>query len=284
MDSSHFWYLEDIIDFAGTFPPAAMDAAASVSEYLEKQDVWAVGNLAWKCSDLSLLTAELSAKGGVVEVAAIGRPRTDALTWKEALRADLDDMQAFLDATGDSVVATYECRTTGIDDIETQIAMLKPVSKGVDVYLEVPWNTDIEPLLASIAENEWLRPKLRTGGLAQSDYPSAEALATFISQCVDLELEFKMTAGLHSPLAHDYSFGFLNILFAAGIAFRDDATQSELVSVLTSSDRADWKVKDTLAFRGNVLSRDDLDDARSFFGSFGCCSIDDPINGMKELI
>ncbi|HLP00192.1 MAG TPA: hypothetical protein VK171_16465 [Fimbriimonas sp.] len=288
MDSSHFWYLEDIIDFAGTFPPAALDAATTLAEYQSKCEVPIVGNLAWKCADLALITESNLPQDSVIEVAAIGRPRPDAQTWKAVFQQDMADLQAFVDETPNGAIATYECRTTGIEDIASQLGMLKPISKGVDVYLEVPWDHPLEPLLSAIAEQEGIRPKLRTGGLSAGDYPSAEALATFITQCVDLELEFKLTAGLHSPISHVddgvLSFGFLNVLFATGIAYRDDATVSEVVKVLTATDHSEWRAKESLAFRGDELDSDDLDSARSFFGSFGCCSIDDPLTGMQALL
>ena len=51
-------FLNQIIDYAGTFPPAALPADQAVANYLgfmNSRDGWIVENLAWLVKDLNIL-------------------------------------------------------------------------------------------------------------------------------------------------------------------------------------------------------------------------------------
>lgn len=291
MASTDFWYLENIIDYAGTFPPAALSAAESLSNYhayRSSDKAWIVGSLAWSCAALADLTP-LVGGNEEVELALIGRPSTSWETWQEAREQDVNDFNAAIEAAPLLAAATYECRIADLAKIAETLVSLKGLSKETDVYLELPWDQPLEDALADIAEQDWARVKFRTGGVAKEAYPSPTQLAVAIKGCVDLEVEFKLTAGLHEPIAHidstngAFAHGFLNVLMATAMAYSDDASVADMTKILESDDPSAWGVKGGLSFRGRVLSEDELNDARSFFGSFGSCSIDEPLAGLKRL-
>ncbi len=290
MASTNIWYLENIIDYAGTFPPAGLSASESYANYLSYrngQESWIVGSLAWSCATLADLTP-LVGGNEEVELALIGRPSTNWETWLEARELDAADFNQALKTAPLLAAATYESKIADLTRVNDALFSLKGLAQETDVFIELPWDQPLEDALADVAGHEWARVKFRTGGAAKEAYPSPIQLATVIKQCVDLEIEFKLTAGLHSPIAHieasngAFAHGFLNILFATALAY-DDASVAEMANALESVDASLWSVKNGLSFGGKVLEEDELNDARSFFGSFGSCSIDEPLEGLSGL-
>lgn len=291
MPSTDFWYLENIIDYAGTFPPAALsasDAFANYRTYRGGSKSWILGSLAWSCATLGDLTP-LVGGNDEVELALIGRPSSTWETWMEAREQDVEDFNRALESAPLLAAATYESRIADLSKVTEALAALKGLAKETDIYIELPWDQPLEDALAEVASHEWARVKFRTGGVAKEAYPTASQLAKVIKECVDLEVEFKLTAGLHEPIAHidssngAFAHGFLNILMATAIAYCDDASVEEMAKVLASDDPSQWSVKKGLAYSGRVLDEDELNDARSFFGSFGSCSIDEPLEGLQRL-
>lgn len=285
------WYLENIIDYAGTFPPAALAPAESVNQYRgyrKSCDGWIVGSLAWSCSALDALTPLVKSEDEF-ELALIGRPSNSWDTWLDAREQDIQDINKALESAPGLAAATYESKIADLSKITESLGSLRILSRDIDIYVELPWDEPLEDVLAEIAAQEWARVKFRTGGAAKEAYPTPDQLANVIKQCVDLEVEFKLTAGLHEPIAHidesngAFAHGFLNVMMATAIAFQDDASQREIADVLSSSDASLWSVKKGLSFDGKTLDEDALNNARSFFGSFGSCSVDEPLQGLQRL-
>jgi hypothetical protein len=291
MASADLWFLENIIDYAGIFPPAALPASESLANYRRyrgSSENWILGSLAWSCSTLSELGALLS-PNDELELALIGRPSSSWDTWQEARFQDVEDVNRLLEKCPEVAAATYESRLEDVSRVSDALNSLRSLGKETDVYFELPWDQPLDDALAELATQEWARVKFRTGGKTKEAYPSPHQLAGVIKQCIDLEVEFKLTAGLHEPIAHiddsngAFAHGFLNVLMATSAAFEDDASVEELSVILSSTDASLWSVKKGLSFNGKVLSEDDLNNARSFFGSFGSCSITDPLEGLQRL-
>lgn len=291
MASANLWFLENIIDYAGIFPPAALPAAESLRNYQAYRngsENWILGSLAWSCSTLSEL-APLLTPNDEVELALIGRPSTNWDTWQDARLQDVEDVNNILERCPGVAAATYESRIDDLSRVTDALNSLRSLGKETDIYIELPWDQPLDDAIAELATEEWARAKFRTGGKTKDAYPSPLQLAGIIKQCIDLEVEFKLTAGLHEPIAHidqsngAFAHGFLNILMATSVAYQDDASVQELASILESDDPSEWSVKNGLSFDGKRLSEDDLNNARSFFGSFGSCSITDPLEGLQRL-
>ncbi|MEI8282219.1 MAG: hypothetical protein WCG75_07435 [Armatimonadota bacterium] len=291
MATADLWFLENIIDFAGIFPPGSLsplDAIRSYRAYQTGGEKWILGSLAWTCSTLSDLDPLLT-PNDEFEMALIGRPSTTWESWQDARIQDVEDVNRLLDHWPSIGAATYESRIEDLSKITDAMNSLRMLGKETDIYLELPWDQPIDDVLAEIACEEWVRVKFRTGGKTKDAYPSPSQLASVLKQCIDLEIEFKLTAGLHEPITHvdskigTLAFGFLNVLMATSMAFHDDASIEEMAGVLESTDVNLWSVQNGLNFNGKVLGRDELNDARSFFGSFGSCSISEPLDGLQRL-
>jgi hypothetical protein len=145
------------------------------------------------------------------------------------------------------------------------------------VFVELPATDPTHSWLAAadeVAAAE-LRLKLRTGGLDASAFPTPERLAAWIDAALDRELPFKCTAGLHRALPHTSpegweQHGFVTVLAATRVAF-DGGSPAEVADVLRSTDAAD-------------LLALDLAGARRWFTSFGSCSVDEPLDDLREMV
>ena len=124
--------------------------------------------------------------------------------------------------------------------------------------------------------------KLRTGGPSVASFPSEQDVAVFLRHAIDVDLTFKLTAGLHhavrgtDPATGLEQHGVLN-LFCAIKAALNGAEEDELAAVLAEREAA------PLVERTNGMSAADASVARAFWSSFGCCGVTDPIDELLDL-
>ena len=130
--------------------------------------------------------------------------------------------------------------------------------------------------------------KLRTGGVEQAAVPSSARIAEFIEAAQSGDVPWKATAGLHHPVRGEYGalemHGFLNILAATAAAYRGDVRGAGLADVLESNPSVirltpDAFVWGELRFEARCIA----DVRRDRFRSFGSCSFDEPLDGLREL-
>jgi len=275
--------LEGVIDFAGLYPPATLSMEEALGRYLKGlagPEAWILGRFvcgAGRLDELSNLL-DLNLTAPPIEVTVVG---SSADGWDNGLEEAVNQMNAFLKSAGErATIEAFETRLPDSGPVERYLMDLNGF-RDAEVYLEVPWSRDTTDTLTAIADSEWLGAKARTGG---TDVPSPEALAGFLRDCVDLDLRFKLTAGLHEPLSHGASFGFLNCLTATGLALVEDFSRKELADVLADADSAHWRfLHQELSWQGASIPLDDLEETRELFRGFGSCSIDEPLEGLDRL-
>lgn len=160
------------------------------------------------------------------------------------------------------------------------VTALGEVEADVPVFVELPATPAEGGWLAAadvVAEAELLL-KFRTGGLEAAAFPTAGVLAGWIDAALDRETAYKCTAGLHNALRHTSAdgfehHGFLNVLVATRLLF-DGASADQAVVVLEQRESA------TLVKAAREL---DLAGARSWFTSFGSCSVAEPLADLREM-
>jgi hypothetical protein len=151
----------------------------------------------------------------------------------------------------------------------------------VPVYVEVPWGEAQASALDALA-GTGMHAKLRTGGTTAAAFPTEPQLAAAIAGCLDRELAFKCTAGLHNALRHtaaDTGFehhGFLNVLLATA-ALLDGADTAQAAEVLAE------RSADALAAAARQLSDLHIARLRDRFRSFGTCSVTEPLTDLTAL-
>jgi hypothetical protein len=283
------------IDYAGLFPPAALDMATAVDHYARyrsSDDAWSLGRFILPASRL----AEFDA------ATAKHLPSTsDRLNWPIAalagldLASDLDFIAAFngrhASATGLSV-DTIELKASSVKTVDE---LMSRVPQHLQAYVEIPIEEDPAELVAAIARRG-ARAKVRTGGVTRDAFPRTGHLARFMHRCIAARVPFKATAGLHHALRAEYRltyaadspcgvmFGFLNVFLAAAL-LRGGLSLDETGAVLEESSPEAFQMGDReISWRGHRLDLSALRGAREdAIISFGSCSFSEPLEDLRAL-
>jgi hypothetical protein len=144
-------------------------------------------------------------------------------------------------------------------EVKGPVEKVPDLPNGTRVFVERPWGESLE-----VPEGAML--KLRCGGLGAGDIPSNEQLGAAIRHCVDHDVAFKLTAGLHHAVRTRESHGFLNVFAAVGAALEG----ADPVPVLAELDPAGLDLRSPEAVRRT-------------FRSIGTCSIYEPLDDLRAL-
>jgi hypothetical protein len=252
-----------LVDDAAIFPPGNAPWDDALAAFEQRRHEWyadLVGSLVVRDTDLGSVpsgvpvSVVLTGGAGAVEgVAALAGRRDLAVAGIEAAVRDLDDMAGN--------VRRYDAavRAAGLD---------------VPMHVELPGPIGPQWLgAADEAAASAFRLKLRLGHVDPDLIPDAETVAGWIEAALDRELEFKATAGLHRAVRHDPegggAHGFLNVL-AATRRLLDGAGTDDAVQILEERD-------------GAALAAVELGSIRTWFTSFGSCSVTEPLDDLLAL-
>ena len=285
--------LRGLIDYAGLFPPAALPMAEAVVRYREYQGgahSWMLGRFVVPVARLEELGREATqVPGGVapLRLSVIGEA------------GDGERIERFNARHGGQVVIdSIDGKVSAAEQVEAFESLASLVAPGGDallVYVEVPIADDPDALVAAIGASG-LRAKVRTGGVTTDAFPRAKALARFLGSCVEHNVAFKATAGLHHPMRGDYRltyeresetgtmFGFLNV-FAAALFIRAGLGEDRAARLLDERDpRALALDAGGLAWDDHRIDGPSISALRDgFAASFGSCSFDEPVDELRAL-
>jgi len=283
--------LGGVFDYAGLFPPTQLSMPETVENFLRYRsgdEGWVVDRLVCPSSRLEELRQELT-KHLIEEPVPLTVIGSTGVEWGDGLVHDAEAMTRFIERAGEQAdIEAFEVRVPGCDKLEEYLHDLRSFNQ-VDVFCELPWGPHLPESLGLVAEQDWLGAKARTGGLDKGAFPSCDDLAAFIQQCVQLELEFKVTAGLHHPFRSDREevgakmHGFVNVLVAAALAQANDLSAKETAEILDCEDAEEFVFgKQSLKFRAWTADLEDVDDARALLIGIGSCSIEEPLQDLRE--
>jgi len=280
--------LDGLVDYAGLFPPAALPMRDAVANYAR----YRVGERRAMLARFVLPVARLEEFAG-----AAGSLAADSHgAWPLAVLAgalDAAALEAFNASHGARwKIDTVEAKATSSADVAALAAALSP---RYTVYVEIPAREDPSLLLTAIAGAD-LRAKIRTGGVTPDAFPSPSEVVRFIALCARLGLPFKATAGLHHPLRGEFAltyaaesargtmYGFLNVFLAAAL-LHAGVKESAVAPLIEERDaRAIAVDDDGITWRGHRVDRAAISAARrSFAGSFGSCSFEEPVADLESL-
>ena len=253
--------LDGLIDYAGLFPPAALDMPAAVRQYAEYRNSrhgWALGRFIVPLARLDEMRRAASAFA-------------DAAEWKLSVLA----------LPGNSVPAeidSVEMKVERAADIAHLSATLPALR-----YFEIPIANDPQELVLALAATG-SRAKVRTGGLTPESYPGAAELTRFICACAEARVPFKATAGLHHPLPSPPMHGFVNVFLAAALAWQG-GSREEVAATLEEPawETFSWE-EGAVAWQDHRLSTAQIAAARAEFAvAFGSCSFEEPIGDLEAL-
>jgi hypothetical protein len=246
--------MEGLIDYAGMFPPAALDLRAAMhnyQSYLEGEHAWMLGRFVAPAARLNELPAW--------EVSAIGIPSRP-----------VDSCEIKVDRASEAA------------------KVLDGIPKGTIPYFEIPASDDPAPVAVLGS-----RAKIRTGGVTPEAFPSCAELAQFLGRCAAAKVPFKATAGLHHPVrsrrqlsdeASATMHGFVNVFLAAALVWHG-GNEADAAATLEETSPGAFRFFDHCAcWHGHTLMTSQIAGARREFAiSFGSCSFEEPIQDLKDL-
>jgi hypothetical protein len=285
------------IDYAGLFPPAQLGMAEAVTNYAgyrRGSDAWALGRFVVPVGRLAELEAEAR------QIWADARGETDwrlsALAGPD-LEPDLATIAQFNErhgvGGGGAHIDSLEIRASSIDEIR-RIAEL---TTNYETYVEIPLAGDTESLVAAIARyGHGLRAKMRTGGTVANAFPSAEDIGRFMSSCIDADVPFKATAGLHHPVRGSYRltydagadqatmFGYVNVMLAAALLIGGDSRDEATRALMESRPGAIKLEEDAIVWERHRMTTENIAEMRrKSMRGFGSCSFREPLDELPQV-
>ena len=290
--------LENLIDYAGLFPPAELPMAEAVmnfAAYRQSEHSWMLGKFIVPASRLEEF-----------EQAAVAFWPSDSEKgfWKLStlggtnLQDDLAQINRFSRrrTVGETAAAvmidTIEFKASTAAEIQAAMQIMHPT---LTCFIEIPINDDPTELIRTIGA-EGAFAKVRTGGVTADAFPSSQNLARFIAACAEEDVAFKATAGLHHPLrsvnrltykpdsASAMMHGFLNVFLAAAFA-QNGLSAERLAEMLEETSLAAFRFEEGCVYwRDEMLVVGHIRNARHLFSmSFGSCSFTEPIEDLQRL-
>ncbi len=281
-----------ILEYAGLFPPAALDmesALRNYQRYTETDEFWLLGGFLLPASRLE----EFAAAFGQVWGTEQERPWTLKVVCAGATADDARAIGEF--QQGAVFIGSLEAKAA---DARAAQEVLERLPAARARYVEFPPEkaAQVLPVLA----DHGARAKIRMGGTG-APVPSAETVARFLLACARERVAWKATAGLHAPLRAEVReagktemhHGFVNLFLAGALAFYG-ADEQAVVNTLHVRGPREFRFDDDVVEWGaasaasvsqkQVLVTDQIEKARSEFAiGFGSCSFEEPVHALKFL-
>jgi hypothetical protein len=285
--------LQNSIDYAGLFPPAALDMAAAVGNYHSYRGgeaAWALGRFILPVSRLP----EFEQAAADFPPPPAGQPWLLSVLTGADLAGDLERVTKFNRRHADTAarIDTLEAKASSSDAVRDT---MHRIPGDLQAYLEIPIDHDPSSLIAAIGRTG-ARAKVRTGGVTRDGFPSTADLLRFLKGCLRAGVPFKATAGLHHPVRAQYRltyapdsprgtmFGFLNLFLAAAF-LRAGTEESVAAEVLEEESPAAFQFDGRgVSWRNHRIGEDTLAGARQDqIVSFGSCSFTEPLQELQAL-
>ncbi|WP_084786657.1 hypothetical protein [Bacillus tuaregi] len=290
---SHF--MEELIDYAGLFPPAALSLSQAIQNYqsyISSSDSWMMGPFVIPVSRLKELDEyrSLFNEPYPLRLSVI-------LSRKEELENELVLIEHFLHKYQNSGSVEAIEVSLSPDSSPSFLKKLATRLDGYPIYCEVAGGKDeILPLLDGIrfVNKESTKPigvKLRMGGIRAALFPSAQTAAFVIHESQKRGLFIKFTAGLHHPIrqfrqeVETKMHGFVNVFTASLLAYRHALDVETIEAILLDEDSSHFSFTPKgLSWQHLTIHSKEIIQARSFFAhSYGSCSFDEPREELGEL-
>src|SRR5262245_61979259 len=280
--------LEGIVDYAGLFPPAALDMPSAVRNYASYQSdpaSWMLGRFVLPVARLD----EFSAARASVENGT--KPWRLSVLLGSDLASDVERVRAFNQSQrGTAEIDSLEAKLTTPGEIEKAA---NEVGGELELFAELPLDADPAQLIAAV-KRSGIKAKMRTGGVVASAVPSAESVVRFMRTCLDAGVTFKATAGLHHPLRAVYRltydtggptglmFGYLNVFLAAAF-LAQGMSDADAARLLDERDASMFTFDDKgISWNGFTVNAPQMRQVREHVAvAFGSCSFREPVDELR---
>lgn len=228
--------LTSLIDYAGLFPPAALDMKSVVANwqrYTQGPQAWMLGRLVVPISKLDelhhcLQDAQLPGPGqdpwrltalvgenldaDIDRIFEFNRQHASVPEGPEPKPGDEHDapddddessnVNDLSDVMGGVFIDAIELKAPTAASVD---AAMKVIPEQIEPFFEVNATgpNDIRGIIAAMA-GTGARAKIRTGGITHDAFPSARSVARFLAACSAADVPFKATAGLHHAVRGEF--------------------------------------------------------------------------------
>jgi hypothetical protein len=288
------------IDYAGMFPPSALDlepALTNQAQYVRQPDSWMLNAFVLPVAQFDAAKKLLSQfdPGHPLSVSALG-PKTENAT---AFRAALAEITAAIRS-----LSAHNVDLVSINQLE----MFLPADADMDLLNEARslvgdlpafWEAPperAEKTIALLAEHNsnadypTFGYKMRTGGVTADAFPTSTQIAPALVTPTTHQVPIKFTAGLHHPLrqfrpeVQTKMHGFLNVLGAAVLAAEHRWNAGQAAAMLEDEDASSFQFNEEFfAWRDWKIEVPRLEDRRRCVTTFGSCSFDEPREDLRAL-
>jgi hypothetical protein len=266
--------LRQLLDDAAVFPPGSATLPDALEAHREYRATWyadLVGPLLVPASQLKTLAALLAADESIgVGVIADGIALGDLFRPLTPRGIVVKQVEAPVARRGEDPQPT----------LHRLVELLQRYE--LSGYAEVPLAWGLLAALDTIVEARHsgvpIAAKFRTGGLAAELFPTPMELAAVIVACVERQLPFKLTAGLHNAIRHTdpetgfVHHGFLNVL--AGVCQANGGAEVAEIAATLGSTHPMTLLEILRPYRA---------EPRPFWVGFGTCSIPEPVADLQQL-
>ncbi|HEX6235486.1 MAG TPA: hypothetical protein VFZ63_20320 [Jiangellaceae bacterium] len=267
-----------LVDDAALFPPGNTPMPDAVPAHERHRGEWyapLVGPFLCPASRLGEVGQFTSGRVGVIVVASGPgdiAPAVDSVLADRQLELRGIEVPLRGEPLDESARRTLVALDTALLDVDDP--------DQLPVYVEIPRVPGWRDALDQVAVAGY-RGKFRTGGETAEAFPGESEVAEFVLACLEFDVRFKFTAGLHHAIRNTTAdgleqHGFLNVLLAVAEAL-DGADATALARTLAGRDAT------TLADRIRTLPVGRAATVRTWFGSYGSCSIDEPLQDLLDL-
>ncbi|MDQ3021611.1 MAG: hypothetical protein M3R36_13735 [Bacteroidota bacterium] len=312
------YFCENLIDYAGLFPPAKLSLSEAFGYYIKYRSSnykWILSNFICPVKmfqDLKNLIQSKHPDEKDINISVLGRGGHDLDDFKNNFQHDVNTWKDFISESGNTlktntfeiklhneIIANHNSKKISqlIDFISDTIQknISQPVFIFFEEYIGSEWKKDIKCLINGIEIHNEGNPdcgyKLRTGGVEPYTFPNPEKISYCIRECIDRQIKMKFTAGLHHPFRHfdkelsTKMYGFINIFGAGIIAMRHNITNFGIKEILVDENPKNFIFTDeSFSWKDWTIGIEDIDFARkNLVLSFGSCSFDDPTNDLKSF-
>lgn len=275
-----------ILEYAGLFPPAALDmesALRNYQDYTKTDEFWLLGGFVLPANRLEEFAGAFERVWGTEQE----RPWTLKVVCAGETADDARAIGEF--QQGAVFIGSLEAKAA---DARAAKEVLERLPAARTRYVEFPPEkaAQVLPVLGEYGA----RAKIRMGGATAESVPGVETVARFLLACAKEGLAWKATAGLHHAVRgvrevvpggpRVAMHGFVNVFLAGAQAFYG-ANENALVQTLSEEDPAAVRLDDeVIRWHENAMIIDQIEKVRSEFAiSFGSCSFEEPVEDLKQM-
>jgi len=163
------------------------------------------------------------------------------------------------------------------ESVERVLESAPPLLAFVELPRAPGWTGGLDAIAAAGRS-----AKFRTGGASAAAFPGEAELAAFVIACVERDVPFKCSAGLHNAVRHRDAatcfehHGFMNIALATHTAVLGEGSDA-VEALLGETDSA------RLVSAYRQVTDHDARRARALFVGFGSCSVLEPVHDLTNL-